>query len=146
METQDPHTTLDETGAVRVMECAIVTPEATVLQTPAQFIALPLFDGEIGIGPGHAPMIGRLGQGEMRLTEGDRTLRYFVEGGFVQIAGNNISILTSRAIPAEEIDPAVADEMLASALAKQAYGDDELAIRERNVTQARAMKRVAAKN
>jgi len=146
VETQDPHTTLDETGAVRVMECAIVTPEATVLQTPAQFIALPLFDGEIGIGPGHAPMIGRLGQGEMRLTEGDRTLRYFVEGGFVQIAGNNISILTSRAIPAEEIDPAVADEMLASALAKQAYGDDELAIRERNVTQARAMKRVAAKN
>lgn len=144
METQDPHMSIDDTGAVRVLECTVVTPEATVLETPAQFIALPLFDGEIGIGPQHAPMIGRLGYGEMRVTEGDRTIRFLVEGGFVQVTGNHVSVLTSRAIPAEELDADVAEELLSAALARPAHGDDELAIKERNVSQARAQRRVAA--
>lgn len=135
---------IDETGAVRVLECTVVTPEATVLETPAQFIALPLFDGEIGIGPQHAPMIGRLGVGEMRVSEGDRTMRYFIEGGFVQITGNHVSVLTQKATAAEELDLAVSEELLASALAKPAYGDDELAIKERNVSRARAERRVAS--
>ena len=134
----------DSTGAVLVLECGVVAPEATILETPAQFIALPLFDGEIGIGPGHAPMIGRLGYGEMRVSEGDRTFRYFVEGGFVQVTGNNVSILTNRAIPADEIDPVVAEELLSAALARPAHGEDQLAIRDRNVALARAQRRVAA--
>ncbi len=49
------------------LHCIVVTPEQTVLDEPADFVALPLFDGEIGIAPGHSPMIGRLGYGEMRI-------------------------------------------------------------------------------
>ena len=49
------------------MQCIVVTPEATVLDEPADFVALPLYDGEIGIAPGHAPTLGRLGYGEMRV-------------------------------------------------------------------------------
>ena len=135
---------IDESGAVRVLECTVVTPEATVLETPAQFIALPLFDGEIGIGPQHAPMIGRLGFGELRVTEGDRTIRYFIEGGFVQVTGNHVSVLANRAILAEDVDPAVAEELLATALSRPAHGDDELDIKDRKVSQARAQRRVAA--
>jgi len=143
VETQDPHTSVGESGSVRVLECTVVTPEATVLNTLAQFVALPLFDGEIGIGPQHAPMIGRLGFGELRVTEGDRTLRYFVEGGFVQVTGNQVSVLTNRAIPEDEIDLEVAEEQLAAALSRQAFGEDELAIKERNVSQSRALRKVA---
>ena len=36
-------------------ECVVVTPEATILDQPAEFVALPLYDGEIGIGRGIAP-------------------------------------------------------------------------------------------
>ena len=46
----------------KVMQCIVVTPERTLYDRPADFVALCLFDGEIGIAPGHTPMIGRLGQ------------------------------------------------------------------------------------
>ena len=46
------------------MRCIVVTPEKTVVDEPAEFVALPLFDGEIGISPRHSPMIGRLGCGD----------------------------------------------------------------------------------
>ena len=37
------------------LRCVVVTPEATILDRPAEFVALPLYDGEIGIGRGIAP-------------------------------------------------------------------------------------------
>ncbi len=41
------------------LQCIVVTPEATVLDEMVDFVALPLYDGEIGIAPGRAPLIGR---------------------------------------------------------------------------------------
>ncbi|HJN65131.1 MAG TPA: F0F1 ATP synthase subunit epsilon, partial [Pirellulales bacterium] len=88
---------IDVTSGCRLVECIVVTPEETALQTPAQFVALPLFDGEIGIAPGRAPLIGRLGHGEMRIVEGKKTLRYYVDGGFVEVSDNLVTVLTNRA-------------------------------------------------
>ena len=75
-------------------------------------MALTLFDGEIGIGRGHTPLIGRLGYGEMRITREGKTVRYYVEGGFVEVAEDVVSVLASRAVPSEEFDDAVAEEQL----------------------------------
>ena len=71
------------------LQLIVVTPEATVLDETAEFVALPLFDGEIGIAPLHSPMIGRLGYGEMRVRNDGRTHRYYVDGGFVQVVGSS---------------------------------------------------------
>ena len=57
-----------DTASNNLLRCIVVTPEETVLEGEASFVALPLFDGEIGIARGHSPMIGRLGFGEMRST------------------------------------------------------------------------------
>ena len=67
----------------------------------------------------------------------------YVDGGFVQVADNVISVLTNRAIPAKSLDAAVAQEQLRSALASRAAGEQELAIRERLISQARGQLRVA---
>ena len=127
----------------RILECIIVTPEATVLEHPAQFVVVPLYDGELGIAPGHTPLIGRLGYGELRLTEGDHSWRFYIDGGFVQVTNNVISVLTPRAIPAEKLDAAVIDEQLHAAQARPAHSDETLAARERSVAQSRAQLRVA---
>ena len=82
-----------------VLNCIVVTPEKTAVEQKADFVALPLFDGEIGIAPGRAPMIGRLGFGELRIRNGDTVLRYYVDGGFVQVSGDVVTVLTNRAIP-----------------------------------------------
>ena len=100
----------------------VVTPEATVLDELVDFVALPLFDGEIGIAPGRSPLIGRLGYGELRLVAGGQTRRFYIDAGFVQVANNEVSVLTNRAVPAASIDPAVAQEHNGAGIARDAAG------------------------
>jgi len=121
----------------------VVTPESTVLETSAEFVALPLYDGEIGIMPGRAPLIGRLGYGELRVEVGDQTTRFYVDGGFVQVADNVVSVLTNRAVPASALDAKVARELLQAAQARKADTDELIAIRDRLERQARAQLRLA---
>jgi F-type H+-transporting ATPase subunit epsilon len=125
------------------LQCVVVTPESTVIDTPAEFVALPLYDGEAGIAPGRSPLIGRLGFGELRIRAADSTIHMYVDGGFVQVVDNVVSVLTNRAIPADSIDPATAAEQLRTALASRAAGRQELAIRDRLVAKARGQLRVA---
>ncbi len=125
------------------LKCIVVTPERTVLEEPTRFVALPLYDGEIGIAPGHSPMIGRLGYGEMRLDRGDGVDRYYVEGGFVEVLAGVVSVLTGRALPAGELDETAAREDLQAARARPANSPELMAARQRAETQARARLRVA---
>jgi F-type H+-transporting ATPase subunit epsilon len=127
------------------LQCIIVTPEATALDTPAEFVALPLFDGEAGVAPGRAPLIGRLGYGELRVRTGDATRRFYVDGGFVQVADNIVSVLTNRAVPADRLNPEAAFEQLRTAIASPAAGTEAMAIRERQISQARGQLRVASR-
>lgn len=128
----------------RPLHCVIVTPEETLLETEATFVALPLFDGESGIAPLHSPMIGRLGYGEMRVTDRQgATRRFYVDGGFVQVVENRLAVLTGRAMPAEAVDAEEAAERLAAARSRTAHGDEEIAARQKLVDQARAQLRVA---
>jgi F-type H+-transporting ATPase subunit epsilon len=120
------------------LQLIVVTPERTVREQQADFVALTLFDGEIGVGPRRAPFIGRLGYGEMRVTLDDQTDRYYIEGGFVEVLDDVVTVLTGRAVPASEIDEAVALEQLISARAKPGNSPELMAIRDNAVTQSRA--------
>lgn len=124
------------------LTCLVVTPESTALEAQADFVALPLYDGEIGIAPGHSPLIGRLGYGEMRLKSEGKEVHYYLDGGFVQVADNVVSVLTSRAVPANKVDIAAAEKHLAEAVRRPAPSDEEQAIKDREVTRSRAQIRV----
>jgi F-type H+-transporting ATPase subunit epsilon len=128
-----------------MLKCIIVTPERTVCDEPADFVALPLYDGELGVAAGHSPMIGRLGYGELRIKVEDRVTRFYVEGGFVEVLRDVVSVLTQRAVPADQLDAAVAAERLRTALARPAKGPEMMELRDRAVAQARAEQRVAQK-
>ena len=129
------------------MQCIVVTPERTLYDQPAEFVALTLYDGEIGIAPGHTPMIGRLGFGEMRIRrEGHETDRYYIEGGFVEVLDDVVSVLTQRAIPAAEIDAAVARQQLLTAQSRRAATPEAAAVRDRVVAQSRAQLRIVSRN
>ena len=125
------------------LQVVVVTSEQTALEQEAEFVAPPLYDGEIGIAPDHSPLIGRLGYGEMRIKTGGKTLHFYIDGGFVQVVDNVVSILTNRAVPASKLDIAVAQAQLSSAMAKPANTPELLAIRDRSINQARAQIRVA---
>lgn len=125
------------------LQSIVVTPEATVRDEPADFVVLPLYDGELGVGPGHTPLIGRLGFGEMRIVKDGVTTRLYIDGGFAQVADNVVSVMTSRAIPAESLDSAVAEQHLAAARNRRAVSPETMALRDRAEQQARAQIRVA---
>ncbi|MBI3836313.1 MAG: ATP synthase F1 subunit epsilon [Planctomycetia bacterium] len=125
------------------LQCIVVTPESTVLDEQVEFVALPLYDGEIGVAPGHSPMIGRLGYGELRLVTSGQSKHYYIDGGFVQVAANVVSVLTKRAMPAAAIDTQVAAEHLTEARGRRANSEELLAARDRLERQARAQLRVA---
>ena len=129
-----------------MMNCIVVTPEETALEQKVEFVALPLFDGEIGISTKHSPLIGRLGYGEMRLRSGDTTTRYYLDGGFVQVADDVVSVLTNRVTPADQLDVEVAQEQLNAAQARPANSPELMEIRNRTVEQARAQLRMARKS
>ena len=80
------------------LQCIVVTPEASLLDVGADFVTVPLYDGELGVAHNRRPMLGRLGNGEMRVTRGGRVERYYVEGGFVEVKDNIVSLLTQRAV------------------------------------------------
>ena len=125
------------------MQCIVVTPERTVRDEPAEFVAVTLFDGELGIAPGHTPLLGRLGFGEMRITRSEHTDHYYIEGGFVEVLDDVVTVLTNRALAADRIDEEVAEEQLHSALAKEAHTPELMAVRQRAIAQSRAQIRVA---
>jgi F-type H+-transporting ATPase subunit epsilon len=126
-----------------IMKCVVVTPEVTALEQDCEFVALPLYDGEIGIAPNHSPMIGRLGYGEMRIRSGGVTKRYYIDGGFVQVADNVVSVLTNRAVPATQLKTEVAEAQLVAAGERPTITREQNDIRERLIAQARAQLRVA---
>ena len=127
----------------KALQCVVVTPEATALEASAEFVALPLYDGELGVAPGRGPMIGRLGFGELRLRDGVATRRYYVDGGFVQVANDVITVLTNRAVEAEKLDASEADKLLEAAQKRPSATAEQGELKERAVAQARAQVRLS---
>ena len=125
----------------RTVQCVVVTPERALLDEPADFVALPMYDGELGVLPGRAPLIGRLGCGELRVRRGENTRRFYVDAGFAQVRDNVVTVLTGHAVPAAELSAAAAEQALEAAL-KPATGA-ELEEHLKQQQRARAQLRVA---
>ena len=126
------------------LKCVVVTPEKAVLDEAADFVVVPMFDGELGVSPDRLPLIGRLGFGELRLTKGERTQHFYVDGGFVQVRDNVVTVLTSKAIPAKDIKVAAAREVLQSPKVEPTSEGQQA--QEKAEQRARAQLRIAEKN
>ena len=124
---------------------SIVTPEETTFDQEADSVVVPMLDGERGIYADHAPMIGRLGPGELRVNAKGSTQRFYVDGGFVQVAENSVSVLTGVSMPAAEIDVAKAKADLESAQAQEASNLELMEIKQKAIAQASAQIRMAEK-
>ncbi len=121
------------------LRLVIVTPERTLLDEPASALRFPLYDGDIGILPGRLPLIGRLGCGELKVTSNSGVRSFFVDGGFVQVLGSTVSLLTHRAVPVENLSAAEAEKQLAAAHSRIARTDEEVNAKLADEQRARRM-------
>lgn len=90
----------------------IVTPEARVYSDTIDTVVIPTAQGEIGILPGHIPLLTKVEHGELRVTKGGAESRLAVGAGFAQIEGDTVSILAEQAINEEKIDEKIVEEAL----------------------------------
>jgi len=81
-------------GALHVI---VMSPERTIYQGAADSVVAPAWDGQLGILRGHAPLMALLGAGELRVGRGERTEHFRVEGGFLQVVDNTVTILSEHA-------------------------------------------------
>lgn len=125
------------------IRCVVVTPERTELDREADFIALPMFDGELGVQNGRAPMIGRLGYGVLRLQTAAGPERYFVDGGFAQVEQDLVSVLTGRAIAVDLLDSDDATKALGEALELPSETPEQAQIKNTAVMRARGQLRAS---
>jgi F-type H+-transporting ATPase subunit epsilon len=122
-------------------QCIVVTPDHQVLDESIVQAIVPAHDGKVGILTDRAPLLVKLGLGEMRLDlPGGQNKRFFVEGGVAQMKDNKLTILTQEATPAAQIDPESARAELAEAQARHAT--DAAGVEQRNKAVARARARV----
>src|SRR5438270_11475088 len=101
-----------------------------------------MYDGELGVLPGRAPLIGRLGYGELRIRRGAETRRYFVDGGFAQVRADVVTVLTPRALRGEDINVQTVAQTLEQAKAPGATAEESDA-RLKTQERSRAQLRIA---
>lgn len=128
------------------LRLVLVTPEKTLFDRPVASVRVPLFDGSAGFYPGRAPLVGRLGIGELRLADSSgHEEAFFIDGGFVQVKGEVVSVLTNSAVPVSEISRKAAEKKLVEARALRGTSDAEYAQTARKLERARKMLRLASR-
>ena len=102
-----------------LFHCRVITPERSVLECDAKFVAFPAHDGEMGVLRKRAPLVCKLGVGPLRVEGAEGNHLLFIDGGFAQMLGDDLTILTAQARPARELDAAGAERVLQEARSEE---------------------------
>jgi F-type H+-transporting ATPase subunit epsilon len=108
----------------------VVSAEASIFSGEARFVALPGEAGELGILPGHIPLITRIKPGAVRIEKADGGEEFvFVAGGILEVQPDAITVLSDTAIRGKDLDEAKATEARKQAeeALKNAKSDVDLA-------------------
>ena len=94
----------------------IVSAEESIFSGLAEFVVLPGEAGELGIMPGHTPLLTRIKPGVVRVkTQDGNEELVFVAGGMLEVQPNLVTVLADTAIRGKDLDEAKAREALAKA-------------------------------
>ncbi len=112
------------------MQVEVVSAEEAIFSGRAKFVALPGEAGELGILPGHVPLITRIKPGAVRIEKEDGDEEFvFVAGGILEVQPKCVTVLSDTAIRGHDLDEAKANEARKAAeeALKNAKSDVDLA-------------------
>ena len=88
-----------------------VSAEESIFSGMAKFVALPGESGELGIMPGHTPLITRIKPGAVRIEREDGSEEFvFVAGGILEVQPHHVTVLSDTAIRGKDLDEAKAND------------------------------------
>ncbi|MEY3953669.1 MAG: synthase epsilon subunit [Pseudomonadota bacterium] len=89
----------------------VVSAEESIFSGQAKFVALPGEAGELGVLPGHVPLISRIKPGAVRIEKADGDEEFvFVAGGILEVQPHHVTVLSDTAIRGHDLDEAKANE------------------------------------
>lgn len=91
----------------------LVSPERMLASVPASEVQIPGAEGDFTAMPGHAPFISTLRPGIVTASTAQGAVKYVVTGGFAEVTAQGVSLLAERGVPADEMNQATFDTMLA---------------------------------
>ena len=103
----------------------LVSPERRLASVQASEVQIPGADGDLTAMEGHAPTITTLRPGILKALSPEGAKAYVVTGGFAEITANGVSVLAERAVPLEEVTPALLDQLIADATEAAAVSVDK---------------------
>ena len=78
------------------MHVTVISPESTIFDGEADAVTVPAYDGSLGVLSRHAPMMTLLGEGELVVRQGDRTRRFQLRGGFLQVVHDRVRVVAEH--------------------------------------------------
>ncbi|MBS4206788.1 F0F1 ATP synthase subunit epsilon [Bacillus sp. FJAT-50079] len=127
---------------MKTLHVSIVTPDGPVFDSHVEMLSTKAESGELGILPGHVPMVAPLQIGAVRLTKGSEVEYVAVSGGFLEVQPEKVTILAQSAERAESIDLARAQEAKKRAEAHLQGKQDDSDFKRAELALKRAMNRI----
>ncbi len=98
------------------VEFELVSPEQLVKSQPVEMVVIPGAEGDLGILPGHSPLIAELRPGLIDIRDRDKIIeQIFVSGGFCEVLPERCTVLAEEAVPLSAINKDIAKQRLDSA-------------------------------
>jgi len=119
----------------------VISPDKTVWDNKAEEVILPSTSGQVGILPGHAPLLTALDTGVMRVRVNKDWLPIALMGGFAEVEDNEVTVLVNGAERGDAIDRAAAQAEYADATSRVAEADSS----HDKIKATQAMKRARAR-
>ena len=90
----------------------LVSPEKKLASLEVSEIQIPGSDGDLTAMAEHAPLLTTLRPGLLSVKAGSDLMEYIVTGGFVEISGTNVSVLAEEALPRNEVNTSIIEELI----------------------------------
>ncbi|WP_064091927.1 F0F1 ATP synthase subunit epsilon [Rossellomorea aquimaris] len=127
---------------MKTLKVNIVTPDGPVYDSEVEMVSTKAQSGELGILPGHIPMVAPLQIGAVRLKKGGNTELVAVSGGFLEVRPEQVTILAQSAETAEAIDVQRAKEAKGRAESRIQAQQESVDFRRAELALKRAMNRI----
>ena len=126
------------------LHITIVSPASTFYDGEADYLQLPVHDGLIGVYPGHAPLVSILGVGPIIVKDGGKDEQFIVDGGFLEIRSDRVTVLATQASSISDIDAEQARRDYEEALQIKPLSETEFEGKQQKLASSRVRMRLGS--
>jgi F-type H+-transporting ATPase subunit epsilon len=129
-------------GIPSKIHLVVVTRERKMVEVDVDEVVLPGYDGELGVLPGHTPLLAMLKIGQLRYRTGGTMQRLVISWGFAEVLPDRVIVMAETAKLPAEIDPAAAEQQRRESereIAELSSNDPAFALAEARLEESVAM-------